>query len=86
MKKLDRQRKLTLAALSMALVVAVYLDWQYSRVERPTTSPLGSTTGNHSLLFAVIGMLSAVGAGTVGAVSYGYIRSIIDGDLSTSSR
>ncbi|MBQ5782337.1 MAG: SpoIIIAH-like family protein [Oscillospiraceae bacterium] len=33
MKKLDRQRKLTLAALSMALVVAVYLNWQYSRVE-----------------------------------------------------
>ena len=33
MKKLDRQRKITLAALSMALVVAVYLNWQYSRVE-----------------------------------------------------
>ena len=31
MKKLDRQRKITLAALSMALVVAVYLNWQYSR-------------------------------------------------------
>ncbi len=31
MKKLDRQRKMTLAALSMALVVAVYLNWQYSR-------------------------------------------------------
>ena len=31
MKKLDRQRKVTLAALSMALVVAVYLNWQYSR-------------------------------------------------------
>lgn len=33
MKKLDRQRKITLAALSMALLVAVYLNWQYSRVE-----------------------------------------------------
>ena len=31
MKKLDRQRKITLMALSMALVVAVYLNWQYSR-------------------------------------------------------
>jgi len=31
MKKLDRQRKITLAALSVALVVAVYLNWQYSR-------------------------------------------------------
>ena len=31
MKKIDRQRKITLAALSMALVVAVYLNWQYSR-------------------------------------------------------
>ena len=31
MKKLDRQRKITLAALSMTLVVAVYLNWQYSR-------------------------------------------------------
>lgn len=31
MKKLDRQRKITLAVLSMALVVAVYLNWQYSR-------------------------------------------------------
>ena len=31
MKKLDRQRKVTLAVLSMALVVAVYLNWQYSR-------------------------------------------------------
>ena len=31
MKKLDRQRKVTLMALSMALVVAVYLNWQYSR-------------------------------------------------------
>ncbi len=31
MKKLDRQRKATLMALSMALVVAVYLNWQYSR-------------------------------------------------------
>lgn len=31
MKKLDRQRKITLAALSAALVVAVYLNWQYSR-------------------------------------------------------
>ena len=31
MKKLDRQRKITLAALSMALVVAVYLNWQYTR-------------------------------------------------------
>ena len=31
MKKLDRQRKATLAVLSMALVVAVYLNWQYSR-------------------------------------------------------
>lgn len=31
MKKMDRQRKITLAALSMALVVAVYLNWQYSR-------------------------------------------------------
>ena len=31
MKKLDRQRKVTLAVLSMALVAAVYLNWQYSR-------------------------------------------------------
>ncbi len=31
MKKLDRQRKITLAVLSMALVIAVYLNWQYSR-------------------------------------------------------
>ena len=31
MKKLDRQRRITLAALSMTLVVAVYLNWQYSR-------------------------------------------------------
>ena len=31
MKKIDRQRKITLAALSMALVVAVYLNWQYTR-------------------------------------------------------
>ena len=31
MKKLDRQRKVTLMALSMALVVALYLNWQYSR-------------------------------------------------------
>ena len=31
MKKLDRQRKVTLATLSVALVVAVYLNWQYSR-------------------------------------------------------
>ena len=31
MKKIDRQRKITLAVLSMALVVAVYLNWQYSR-------------------------------------------------------
>ena len=33
MKKLDRQRKITLAALSVALVVAVYLNWQYSRTD-----------------------------------------------------
>lgn len=33
MKKLDRQRKITLAALSMALVVAVYLNWQYTRTD-----------------------------------------------------
>ena len=31
MKKLDKQRKVTLVALSVALVVAVYLNWQYSR-------------------------------------------------------
>lgn len=31
MKKLDKQRKITLVVLSMALVVAVYLNWQYSR-------------------------------------------------------
>lgn len=31
MKTLDRQRKITLIALSLALVVAVYLNWQYSR-------------------------------------------------------
>ena len=31
MKKIDRQRKITLLALSLALVVAVYLNWQYSR-------------------------------------------------------
>ena len=36
MKKLDRQRKITLAALSMALVVAVYLNWQYSRTGADT--------------------------------------------------
>ena len=33
MKALDRQRKLTLMALSAALVVAVYLNWQYSRTD-----------------------------------------------------
>ncbi|MEG0019168.1 MAG: SpoIIIAH-like family protein [Oscillospiraceae bacterium] len=31
MKRLDRQRKITLLALSLALMVAVYLNWQYSR-------------------------------------------------------
>lgn len=31
MKKLDRQRKITLLALSLALMVAVYLNWQYAR-------------------------------------------------------
>lgn len=36
MKKIDRHRKITLAALSMALVVAVYLNWQYSRTDADT--------------------------------------------------
>lgn len=31
MKKLDKQRKITLFALSLALLVAVYLNWQYAR-------------------------------------------------------
>ena len=31
MKSIDKQRKASLVVLSLALVVAVYLNWQYSR-------------------------------------------------------
>ena len=50
MKKLDRQRKITLAALSMALVVAVYLNWQYSRTGTDTHIMTEDVTTQYELL------------------------------------
>lgn len=54
--------------------------WQYSRVERPMTRPLGRTTGNHSPPFGLEAVDPAVGAGTTGAMSYGYISSTISSE------